>query len=81
MSDVVILRDLARRYADVCRRDVQRTRRDLWRSHNSLRRTRPLTYVRAIAWHEVKQADITCNLRCVDPFYRHYEDTLRNLLY
>lgn len=35
------IRDLARRYADVCLSDRNAAARRLWRDHNSLRRTRP----------------------------------------
>ena len=42
MTDTTILRDLAKRYADVCAAPDQNVRRDLWRRHNSLKATRPL---------------------------------------
>ena len=51
-SDVSILRELAKQYADVAAKPVQAERRGLWRRHNSLERTRPLIYVRWLAaWH------------------------------
>jgi hypothetical protein len=71
------LRDLAQRYMDVCCDPVQDRRRDLWRRHNSLRRTRPLIYVRAFAWHEIPES--AC--RCTDPFLRHWEDWFRSRLF
>jgi len=67
--ELTIIRDLAKRYVDVCARPVQQERRDLWRRHNSLRRTRPLIYTRAFAWGEMPQSECECE----DPLYRHYE--------
>jgi hypothetical protein len=75
--DVEILRDLARRYVEVCQRDVQDERRDLWRKHNSLIRTRPLIYVRAFAWRETPASKLACQ----DPFYRGHENFMREMLY
>ena len=77
MPDKTILRELARRYLDICHEDAQRTRRALWRRHNSLQRTRPLIYVRAFAWHEM--AESACH--CEDPLFRQYEDFFRNRLF
>ncbi len=77
-SDVRILRELAKRYADVCRKPTYDERRDLWRRHNSLQRTRPLLYVRWLAaWHEAPES----RLECQDPFFRPYENHLRQVLF
>ena len=73
MQDKTVLRDLASRYAEICREPVQRARRNLWKRHNSLKMTRPLIYVRAFAWEEMPQARCLCE----DPFFRPYEDFLR----
>ena len=75
--DVLILRDLAKRYVEVCSKPVQEERRDLWRKHNSLIRTRPPIYVRAYAWSEVPES----KLECEDPFYRGHEGFFRRMLY
>ena len=76
-QDIAILRDLAKRYAELCAAPVQAERRRLWRRHNSLKPTRPLIYVRAFAWNEMPQAKCVC----VDPFLRRYEDVLRRQLF
>lgn len=75
--DVTILRELVKRYMAICREPEQDERRTLWRRHNSLKATRPLIYVRAVAWSEM--ADSTCY--CEDPFFRHYENDLRLKLF
>ena len=76
-KDTVILRELAKQYLEVCADPVQEERRALWRRHNSLKKTRPLIYVRALAWREMPQSRCLCQ----DPFYREYEDTLRYKLF
>ncbi len=77
LSDREILRDLAKRYRDLCADSVQAERRDLWRRHNSLQRTRPLIYVRAFAWQEMPEAACLCR----DPFFRAYEAHFRHQLF
>ena len=76
-NDRTILRDLARRYMEVCSKPEIDERRDLWRQHNSLKRTRPLIYVRAFAWKEMPEA----RLACEDPFFRHFENFFRHQLF
>jgi hypothetical protein len=76
-TDIAILRDLATRYVEICNKPVIDERRNLWRRHNSLKRTRPLIYVRAWAWQEMPESE----LRCEDPFFRHYEDFFRQSLF
>lgn len=76
-DDRTLLRDLARRYVDVCAQPVIDERRDLWRRHNSLKWTRPLIYVRAFAWKEMPESKCTSE----DPFLRHFENFFRNQLF
>lgn len=76
-SDVDLLRNLAGQYAELCALPVQAERRDLWRRHNSLQPTCPLIYVRAFAWNEMPQA----RCQCEDPFFRHFENQLRQRLF
>ncbi|MBU4199842.1 MAG: hypothetical protein KKG09_06930 [Verrucomicrobia bacterium] len=76
-SDKVILRDLTQRYLDICRKDVQQERRALWRRHNSLKRNRPLIYIRAFAFDELPQSRCVCQ----DPFFHDYEHSFRYLLF
>jgi len=75
--DTTILRDLARRYVEVCSRPEQDIRRALWTKHNSLKPTRPLIYVRAFAWSEMPDAECAIS----DPFLRHFEDVFRRKLF
>ena len=76
--DIAILRELAKRYVEVCNKPEQRERRDLWRKHNSLIRTRPLLYVRWLAaWDEAPES----KNRCQDPFYQQHETFLNQMLF
>ncbi len=77
MTDRDILRDLARRYLDICRKPVQQERRNLWRQHNSLKPTRPLVYIRAFAWSEMPHS----RCQCQDPFFRQHEEFFRRHLF
>ncbi len=77
MSDRTILRELAERYMDICRQDVQRERRALWRRHNSLQRTRPLIYVRACAFYEMPEARCVCQ----EQFLMEYEYWFRQHIF
>ncbi len=76
-ADRNILRELARRYAEVAADPVQSERRNLWRRHNSLKDTQIPIYVRAFAWNEMPQS--AC--RCENPFFRFVENELRRLLF
>ena len=76
-QDKKTLRELAKRYLGACAQPAQTERRDLWRRHTSLKKTRPLIYVRAFAWEEMPQSRLVCE----DPFARHYEDFFRSHLF
>lgn len=74
-SDVAVLRELARRYAEVAAEPIQQTRRDLWRKHNSLQPTRPPIYLRGgTAQEEIPDV---ASVACEEKFFRGVEKTLR----
>ena len=81
-DEITILRDLAKRYAEIAAKDVQEERRRLWTDHNSLRSTRvPIlaTYGMWNVWcREVFGADV---LRCRDGFHRTWERHLRQEIF
>ena len=78
-KDKTVLRDLATRYAEVCRKDVQQERRRLWRAHNSLEKTRPLIYLRGgVSWNEVPEITLQ---ETDDPLARRHERWFRQMLY
>jgi len=78
-EDATVLRDLVKRYLEVCAQPVQAERRRLWRDHNSLRPTRPLFHVRGgNCWDEVPAIR---ERRVRDDFLRGYERELRKRLF
>lgn len=80
-KDVLTLHDLARRYAEICAKDIQNERRDLWRKHNSLIRTRVPVICSWYRQSNVKSFILADQLVCQDPIYRSYELWLRNMIY
>lgn len=76
-KDREIVRDLAKRYLDICNTSEQQERRKRWRAHNSFNGDRPLIYVRAFAWHEMPQS----KCQCEDSFARSHENFFRNRLF
>ncbi|MBI5093485.1 MAG: hypothetical protein HZB26_13720 [Candidatus Hydrogenedentes bacterium] len=76
-GDRTALRELAKRYLDVCAREEQQERRRLWRAQNSLKAVRPLIYVRAFAWDEMAESRCVCE----EPFLREFEDFFRRSLF
>jgi hypothetical protein len=78
LQDRTIIRELAKKYLEVCSNPVQKERCNLWRRHNSLKQVmRPLIYVRAFAWEEMPQSKYLCE----DPFLRQYERFFRYHLF
>lgn len=77
MKDRDMLRDLAKKYLEICSEDIQDERRDLWRRHNSLKSTRPLIYTRAFGWNEMPESKCECE----DSFLSEHEHALRYKLF
>jgi hypothetical protein len=77
-SDITILRELAKRYAQAAAKPVHDQRRDLWRRHNGLVATRPLVICTGLFfWHELGLYD---NLQCRDPLFRQFETEFKVML-
>jgi len=77
--DKSLLRDLARRLAEVAGLPVMGERRALWKRHNRLERVRPLVLIFAEgAWTELLPDDV---LQCADENARSIEWSLRHRLY
>ena len=81
-NDIIVLRELARRYAEIAADPIQEERRDLWTRHNSLEKTRIPILILTGYW------DMWCrdhfnedSMKCGDPFYREYEKELRYQLF
>lgn len=73
-SDIAILRELAKKYAELAAKPIQEERRDLWTAHNSLEPTRPPILVRLAycnAWVRKMFGDGV--IQCQDPLFRDQE--------
>jgi hypothetical protein len=78
-SDRIILRELARRVADIAAMPVQAERRALWKKHNVLQPVRPMIMVFPEgSWRELLPQSA---LRCAGEAARGHEYTLRARLY
>ena len=75
--DITVLRELVKKYNEICAEDIQNFRREAWRKHNSLKQTQLLIYVRTFGWTEMPES----KLRCLDPFWQPYEDFLRQSIF
>nr|HPN84445.1 hypothetical protein [Victivallales bacterium] len=76
-KDASILRDLAKRYAEIAAKPCQKTRKDLWRKNNSFKGEKPLIYIRSFAFREMP--DYKC--LCEDKELQGYERILRNRIF
>lgn len=76
-TEISLVRDLAKRYRDVCEDTVQEERRALWRRKNSLEDVRPLIHVRAYARLEMPHLAT----ECTDLLLRSCESFLRRSLF
>jgi hypothetical protein len=78
-NDRTILRDLAKRVAEVAALPVQSERRELWKRHNSLKPARPMILIFPEgSWRELLPETA---LRCQDKQARKAEWQLRSRLY
>jgi len=81
-KDVNVVRDLAKRYAEIAAGDIQEERRRLWRMKNSMKSCRPLvlaTYGMWNVWCREVFGDHA--MECEDPFWRDWERRLKLLLF
>ncbi|MCL2605400.1 MAG: uroporphyrinogen decarboxylase family protein [Defluviitaleaceae bacterium] len=71
-KDKGILRELAKRYAEIAALPVQKERRDRARDINDLKPRRPIVWLHEIPWHEMNIGD-ELTLVCEDPAAREME--------
>lgn len=76
--DRAILRDLAKRLAEIASHPSQSEKRELWRRLNRLEPVRPMVLLWNETWHENKDE---IELQCEDEFARQQEWQLRTRLY
>jgi len=81
-SDIAILRDLAKQYAQAAANPIQQQRRQLWTAQNSLEKTRPLVIAGFGMWNVwCREYFADSRMLCQDAFYREHERNLRMALF
>ena len=79
-EDKKILRELARKKAEIAKMDIQKEKISLWKRLNSLEEVRPLIWINEIPWNEMDyNSELT--LQTSTEFSRFLELRLRRLLY
>ena len=74
VNDTQVIRELARKVAEIAADPVNSEKRELWTRLNRLERVRPLIHVQAIArdiWEELIPGD---QLKATDPFARLFRE-------
>ncbi|MCL2248235.1 MAG: hypothetical protein FWC13_03085 [Oscillospiraceae bacterium] len=79
-KDKQILRELAKKYAEIAALPVQKERRDRARDINDLKVRRPIVWLGEIPWHEM-DIDGKLALQCEDEFAQKMENFFRQTLY
>lgn len=78
-QDKTILRNLAKRVAEIASLPIMAERREIWKRHHGLERVRPMILVFPEgSWREILPADA---LKCEDDKARAYELLLRQKIY
>lgn len=80
-QDRNILRELAKRYAELAGSDINKKRRELWRANNDLKKPRPPVLCSWFAGSKVNGFLMDDQLQCGDPEYRKHERWLRGMLF
>ena len=80
-QDKRVIRNLAKRVAEIASDPVNDQKRDMWMRLNRLERVRPLIHVQAIDWNIWEELIPSGRLETTDPFSRQHELELRKRLY
>lgn len=80
VHEIEVLRDLAKKYADIAALPEQSQRRSLWLKLNTLHMERPMLLIDQIPWNEMDVDGSLVN-QVQDPYWRNVETALRQTLY
>ena len=76
MNDSLIVRELAKRYAEIALSETNAKKMRLMRDINGLRPARPAVYIHEVPWHEMNICH-ELDLQCAEEPYRGHELNLR----
>jgi len=79
-KDRQILRELAKKTAEIASLPVHKERVEMWKRLNSLKRVKPMIWINEIPWHEMDVND-ELRLQTTNEFSRYYEWQLRTTIY
>ncbi len=79
-KDIKVIRELAKRVAEIAALPVQEEKRALWRKLNALKPERPMVMIDQVCWNEMNIGD-ELTLRCEDAECRGHEERLRQMLF
>lgn len=78
-AERTLLRELARKVAELAERPIEEEKKRLWTLHNDLAPVRPMVFIDPEnGWNEIITPD---QLRCQNPLLRAWEMTLRKEIY
>jgi hypothetical protein len=78
--DVLVLRELAQRYAEIAALPAQEERKRLWQRLNDLEPERPLIWINEVCWNEMDH-DGSLRLLCSNEVCQRVETELRRTIY
>lgn len=78
--DTQVLRELAKKYADIAALPEQAQRRSMWMKLNTLHMERPMLLIDQIPWNEIDVDGVLVN-QVENRYWRRLETTLRQTLY
>lgn len=80
-KDIVILRELGKKYMEVASLPVQREKMELWKRFNAYSKgARPMVIIDQLPWNELNNTG-ELTLQVENPFFREIEWNLRSTLY
>src|SRR5659263_711502 len=80
INDDRVLRELAKKMAEIAYLPVQDEKKILWTANNDLKPVRPMVYIDQLPWHEINTSK-EMQMECTDPFLRVMEHRIREILY
>lgn len=79
-QDYEVLRELAKRVAEIASLPIQKEKRALWMANNDLQPIRPMVMIDQLPWGELNRSE-EMKLKCEDAYLRTIEQSLLETLY
>jgi len=79
-EDILILREVAKEYAEIAALPVHAEKRAMWKKLNAIQMERPMVLIDQIPWGELN-FDGSLTLKVEDPYWRKVEEEMRQTIY